>query len=190
MKKKVERSYRVVRYVVYRQTVLEPWDHLWTFLGGFLGIGLIGFTQQYILEGYDLIFMIGSFGASSVLVYGAPASPYAQPRNLVLGHLVSAVIGVTVHKLFPDILWLSAALAVSLSIVAMQITKSTHPPGGATALIANIGSEKIKSLSYLYLFFPVLSGVLILLIVALIVNNISARRTYPFKKIKRAHIKV
>ncbi len=175
----------MARYVVYRQTIIEPMDHFWTFVGGFLGIGLIGFTQQLIFEGQDAVFLIGSFGASAVLVFGATNSPLAQPRNLVVGHLISAVLGVAICKIFPNQLWLSSALAVSLSIVAMQVTKSMHPPGGATALIANIGTEKIKGLGFGYVVFPVLSGVLMLLVVALIVNNIPRNRNYPYKQSTR-----
>jgi CBS-domain-containing membrane protein len=172
----------MARYVVYRQTILEPIDHFWTFIGAFIGIGLIGYTQQSEFVGTDAVFLIGSFGASAVLVFGATNSPLAQPRNLVLGHFLSAVIGVSVYLLLPDYLWLTSALSVSLSIVAMQITKCMHPPGGATALIANIGSKKIKSLGYGYVFSPVMSGVLILLLVALIVNNIPKNRNYPYKR--------
>ncbi len=121
-----------------------------------------------------------------MLIYGAINSPLAQPRNLIGGHVVSAIVGVTVCKtcsfLPPDLIWLSAALAVSLAIVAMQITKTLHPPGGATALIANIGSEKIKALGYMYVLTPVLTGVLIMFAVAMIVNNIPEGRSYPAKR--------
>ena len=71
---------------------------------------------------------------------------------------------------------------MSLSIVCMQITKTMHPPGGATALIGNIGSEKIKALGFGYVLSPVLSGVLILFVVAITINNISKDRNYPYKK--------
>ncbi len=78
--------------------------------------------------------------------------------------------------------WLSSALSVSLAIVSMQMTKTMHPPGGATALIANIGSEKVKALGYMYVLSPVLSGVLILFVVALIFNNLTPHRSYPLNK--------
>jgi CBS domain-containing membrane protein len=182
VRKKIRRSFRKARYVVYRQTIIEPIDHLWTFIGAFLGIGLIGFIQSNFLVEQDRIFLIGSFGASAVLIFGAVNSPLAQPRNLVFGHVLAAIIGVTVQTIVPGETWLLAALAVSLSIVVMQITKTMHPPGGATALIAVIGSEKIKDLGYLYVLSPVLSGVLILLLVALLVNNIPKGRRYPSKK--------
>jgi CBS domain-containing membrane protein len=184
VKHKIKRSYRIARYVIYRQTIVEPIDHLWTFIGAFLGIGLIGLFQQSRFADQDSIFLIGSFGASAVLVFGATNSPLAQPRNLVFGHLISAIIGVTMHQLLPGNMWLSSSLAVSTSIVAMQITKTMHPPGGATALIANIGSEKIKTLGYYYVLSPVLSGVMIMLVIALVVNNIPRHRNYPYKKLR------
>lgn len=182
MRERIERAYRITRYVVYRQTIVEPIDHLWTFIGAFLGIGLIGHIQSLTLPETDTVFLIGSFGASAVLVFGATNSPLAQPRNLVFGHLFSAIIGVTVQQFLPGTLWLAAALAVSLAIVVMQMTRTMHPPGGATALIATIGSDHIKELGYLYVLTPVLSGVLILLVVALVVNNIPRHRNYPYRK--------
>jgi CBS-domain-containing membrane protein len=182
MKKRIKRSLRVSRYIIYRETLVNYTEHFWSFCGAFVGIGLIALFQSKLLTDYENIFLIGSFGASSVLVYGSIQSPLAQPRNLIGGHLISAIIGVTVFKLMPDILWLRAPLAVALSIVAMQITKTVHPPGGATALIAVIGSEKVKALGYLFVLSPVLTGALILLAVALIFNNLTPNRQYPTNK--------
>ena len=182
VKKKIHRAYRKSKYVVYRQTILRPIDHLWTFIGAFIGISSLGYLQGTQFGQTDNILLIGSFGATAVLIFGATNSPLAQPRNLIFGHLISAIIGVTIYKLIPDNMWLSSALAVSLSIVAMQITKTLHPPGGATALIANIGSEHIKSLGFYYVLSPVLSGVLILFTIAVIINNIPKNRNYPYKK--------
>lgn len=178
-RKRIKRAYRISKYVVYKETLVDYKEKFWSALGSFLGIGLIAFIQSRYLPHNDNLFLIGSFGASSVLVYGVIQSPLAQPRNLIGGHLVSAVIGVTVFNFLPDIIWLTAPLAVSLSIIAMQYTKTLHPPGGAAALIAVTGSEKIKALGYLYVIFPVLSGVVILLLVALIVNNMTSQRKYP-----------
>lgn len=180
---------RIARYVIYRETIIDKSDIFWTFLGGFFGIGIIGFISSRYFTLNDNVFLIGSFGASAVLVYGATNSPLAQPRNLVGGHVISAMVGVTAHKLLPGEIWLSSALAVSTAIVCMQITKTVHPPGGATALIANIGSEKIKALGYLYVLSPVFSGVMILLIVALVFNNIPKNRQYPYKKPKIKFLK-
>jgi CBS domain-containing membrane protein len=181
LKKSIKRQLRITRYVFYRETLIDFTDHVWTFTGAFLGIALIGWINAYHLTAADNIFLIGSFGASSVLIYGIVNSPLAQPRNLIGGHLVCALVGVTVHYLIPGQAWLAAALAVSLSIVLMQITKTLHPPGGATALIANIGSPKILALGYWYVLSPVLTGVLILFFVAVLVNNLAPHRRYPKK---------
>jgi CBS-domain-containing membrane protein len=167
---------------MYRETLIDWKEHFWSFVGSFIGIGLIVYLQNNVFTINDNLFLIGSFGASSVLIYGAIQSPLAQPRNLVGGHLVSALVGVTVFKLCAGMTWLAAPLAVSLSIVLMQITKTLHPPGGATALIAVIGSEKIKALGYMYVLSPVFSGAMILLLVAFIFNNVTAKRHYPSKK--------
>ena len=152
---------------------------VWSWIGAFLGIGAVAFINYNIIEKTDLVMVIGSFGASAVLIYGAIKSPLAQPRNLIGGHLISAIIGVTCYKLFPDHMWLASALAVATAIAAMHATKTLHPPGGATALIAVIGSAKIHGLGYLYALIPVGLGAVIMLIVALLVNNIPKSRKYP-----------
>ena len=182
MQKFIKRNYHYTKRIVYTETLFNFREHLWTFIGSFLGIGIIGFLNSQYYDVYDNLFLIGSFGASSVLIYGVINSPLAQPRNLIGGHLISAFIGVLVYKLIPGQVWLSGALSVSLSIVLMQITKTLHPPGGATALIANLPSAKIQALGFFYVVSPVLSGVLILLIVALICNNVTKNRSYPHNK--------
>lgn len=179
MRENFKRRYRIGRYIVYKETSVEPKELLWSFLGSFIGIACIGIIQGHYLHQSDNILLIGSFGATGVLIYGAIHSPLAQPRNLIGGHVISAIIGVTTYQFFGDILWLAAAFSVSLSILAMQYSKTLHPPGGATALIAVIGSEKIIDLGYWYVIFPVLSGVLILLLVALTFNNLTPERRYP-----------
>jgi CBS domain-containing membrane protein len=181
MRKTIHRTLKMTKLVVYSETLVDFEDHLWTFIGAFVGIGVIGYIQNAYLSATDNSFLVGSFGASAVLIYGVVHSPLAQPRNLIGGHVISAFLGVTVNYLVP-VPWLAAALAVSSAIVFMQLTKTLHPPGGATALIATIGSEEIKSLGYWYVFSPILTGVMILLVVALFFNNITASRSYPKNK--------
>ena len=180
-RKKIKRNYRKAKYVFYRETLIDYREHFWAFIGSFIGLGLISLLQFKIFTPQDYVFLIGSFGASSVLIYGVIESPLAQPRNLIGGHVVSALVGVTIQKLLPDLIWIAAPLAVSLSIILMQVTKTLHPPGGATALIAIAGSEKVKELGYWYVVSPVLLGTIILLITALVFNNMSSKRQYPAK---------
>lgn len=181
---KVKRTYRHARYVIYRETLVDYKEHFWAFLGSFIGLGIIAFLQYKAFPQQELVFLIGSFGASCVLVYGVIESPLAQPRNLVGGHVVSAIVGVTVQKLLPDVIWIAAPLAVSLSIVFMQVTKTLHPPGGATALIAVTGGSVVSGLGFWYVLNPVLSGVTVLLVIALIFNNIPKGRHYPSKHVR------
>ncbi len=158
---------------------VSPVEIFWSWLGSFLGIAAVAYVNYGFLEGTDLLMIIGSFGASAVLIYGAIKSPLAQPRNLLGGHVISALVGVTAFKLLTPHLWLAAALAVSLSIAVMHATKTLHPPGGATALIAVISGAKVHNLGYLYALVPVAGGAIIMLAVALLINNLAPRRRYP-----------
>ncbi len=162
----------------------KPWSKIaWSWLGAFLGIYCVSWLMQVIyLDQFDAILIISSFGATAVLLYGAPQADFSQPRSLIGGHLVSAWIGVTLYQLLmgSDVALL-AALSVSISIVAMHFTRTMHPPGGATAMIAAIGGDAIHQLGYWYLLAPVGVGVLVMLLVALLSNNLSAnpKRHYP-----------
>ena len=185
---KKNKTYRKTRYLLYKETLVDFKEHFWAFVGSFIGLGIICYLNFEVLSQYDLTLLIGSFGASCVLIYGAIGSPLAQPKNLFNGHLISAIIGVTVYKLIGDVIWVAAPLAVSFSIIGMQMAKSLHPPGGATALIAVTGGPSITGLGYMYVLSPVFTGVTILFIAALIFNNIPHKRQYPvrfFKKLNK-----
>jgi len=153
---------------------------IWSWIGAFFGIGLVGVVHYNWLSEDHFVFIIGSFGASAVLIYGAPSSPMAQPRNFIGGHLVSAIVGNTFRLALggAPISALGAGCAVAFAIVGMQLTITTHPPGGATALIAVL-SAPLPWYGYMYVIMPVLTGTLIMLAVALVVNNMSPARRYP-----------
>lgn len=86
--KKIKRNYRKVKYVLYKETLVDFKEHFWAFLGSFLGLGIIAYFQYSLYSQNDFVFLIGSFGASCVLIYGVIDSPLAQPRNLIGGHFV------------------------------------------------------------------------------------------------------
>jgi len=166
----------------------------WSWLGAFLGIAAVALIHARLLSGSGLVMLIGSFGASAVLIYGAIGSPLAQPRNLLGGHFISGLIGVASYQLIPE-MWLAAAVAVATAIAVMHLSKTLHPPGGATALIAVIGGggipkpataliaviggADIHNLGYLYALVPAASGACLMLLIALLVNNIPGSRKYP-----------
>lgn len=151
---------------------------LWSWTGAFLGIALVAYLNFNILAGSALM-IVGSFGASAVLIYGAIKSPLAQPRNFLGGHFFSALIGVASYQLLHDHMWLASSVAVATAIAFMHATKTLHPPGGATALIAVIGGKDVHNLGYLYAVIPVGAGAILMLAVALLVNNLAKDRRYP-----------
>jgi len=152
---------------------------MWSWIGAFCGILPLSFLNYNLFENTDLVFIVGSFGASAVLIYGAITSPLAQPRNLIGGHIISAIIGVATYKLFGSNIWFASAFSVATAIAVMHATKTLHPPGGATALIAVIGSQKIHNLGFYYVLIPIGVGAFIMLIIALLINNLCKSRRYP-----------
>lgn len=151
----------------------------WSWIGASMGMGLLAMIGSLWFGSRNLPWLIGSFGASAVLLYGAPRSPLAQPRNLVCGHAISALIGVVCWHLFHSAPPLAQAMAVATSIAAMHFTRTLHPPGGATALIATLGVPEITHLGFWYVIMPATVGPLVLLFVALVVNNLPRTRRYP-----------
>ncbi|MHB8167625.1 MAG: HPP family protein [Sulfuricella sp.] len=147
-------------------------------LGGILAIFLTTLIAHRYIGGVSLPFMLASMGASTVLLLGAPHSPFSQPWAFAGGHLVSAFIGITCAATIPNV-YLAAGLSVGLSISAMYYLRCLHPPGGATALLTVIGDQRIHALGYHFLFMPVLGNVVVLLGVALVINNLIPGRRYP-----------
>jgi len=145
-----------------------PLDVILTWLGAFLGITAIAlFAHQYVLP------VVASFGASAVLIYGVPDAPLSQPRNVILGHTLSATAGVATFMMF-GLTWWSPGVGTALALVVMLLTKTTHPPGGATALFAVLTKAHPS-----YILTPIMTGAMILVIIGLLVNNLSPNRQYP-----------
>ncbi|HBK57736.1 MAG TPA: HPP family protein [Xanthomonadales bacterium] len=140
-----------------------------TWLGGFLAIAtvaLLGLSTETVL-------VLGSFGASCVLVFGFPESPFSQPRNVVAGHFIASLTGlVFLHALGPH--WWSMALALATAIALMQLTRTVHPPAGSNPLIVFLGGA-----SWQFLLTPTLLGAMALVLVALVYNNLPSTRRYP-----------
>lgn len=138
-------------------------------LGTFLGISLLSILAFI----YKMPLLAAPFGASAVLVYGAPNNNFSQPRNVILGHTYSAIIGVVVFKLF-GLCWWSTTIGISVALLVMLVTKTTHPPGGATALLAILGGA-----GPMYILTPILLGSVAIVLIGVLVNNISPRCCYP-----------
>lgn len=122
------------------------------------------------------LFLAGSFGSSMVLLFGFPESPFAQPKNVFFGHLVTALVGVIFVNLMPLPIYINIALGVGVGIFFMILLNVVHPPAGGNPVIVIIGS-----VSYDYLIFPIISGCLIIILLAILINKIILKKNYPLK---------
>ncbi|BBB24947.1 HPP family protein [Amphritea japonica] len=138
-------------------------------LGGFIAIALLA----YLADSLETVLIMGSFGASCVLVFGFPDAPFSQPRNVILGHFISTLTGLTFVILFGPVWW-SVALAVGVAIMLMMASRTVHPPAGSNPVIVFLLQP-----GWDYLFFPTLSGAVLLVLVALLYNNLSRSDNYP-----------
>ncbi|KAL8816394.1 MAG: hypothetical protein Q9223_004581 [Gallowayella weberi] len=157
--------------------------HTWSFIGAFAGLAILqlffGRTGYFVEKKVPPV--LASYGASAVLCYGAIEAPLAQPRALVVGHFISVVSAISIVKLFAllgparyeSLKWLAGSLSTAVAIVIMQVTQTTHPPAGATALLAAI-DEDVRGLGW-YLLPVVLLSSMLVLVTALLVNNIQRR---------------
>mmetsp|Transcript_766 Transcript_766/g.1061 ORF Transcript_766/g.1061 Transcript_766/m.1061 type:complete len:221 (+) Transcript_766:46-708(+) len=164
-----------------RSPLLSWQEMIYSWISAFCGILFVAALHFNYLEEKHYVFIIGSFGASAVLIYGVPGAPFSQPRNFFGGNIISAIVGTIVRVLLADLAnvpQIAAAVAVATAIVAMQITNTIHPPGGAVALIAVLSPPMMWD-GFLYIFMPVVTGCLALGFVAFFVNNLFPGRSYP-----------
>lgn len=138
-------------------------------LGAVVAISALGWLSQHT----PYPWLMAPFGASCALVFGMPDSPLAQPRSVIGGHLLSAIIGLLFLHLF-GANWASAAAAVALAIGAMQATRTMHAPAGGNPLLAMAAGA-----SWDFMVTPVLSGALVIVVTAFIVNNLRPGGRYP-----------
>ena len=122
------------------------------------------------------LFLAGSFGSSMVLLFGFPESPFAQPKNVFFGHLVTALVGVIFVVFVPLPMFINIALAVGLGIFFMILFNVVHPPAGGNPIMVIIGS-----VSYDYLLSPIIFGCIIIISLAILINKFLLKKNYPLK---------
>ena len=122
------------------------------------------------------LFLAGSFGSSMVLLFGFPESPFAQPKNVFFGHLVTAMVGVIFVTFIPLPMFINIALAVGVGIFFMILLNVVHPPAGGNPIMVIIGS-----VSYDYLLSPIIFGCLIIISLAILINKFLLKKNYPLK---------
>jgi CBS-domain-containing membrane protein len=155
-----------------RSTCLDRPHHryiFWSCCGSFIGIA----ATAYLSVKTNSPLLMAPFGATSVLIFGIPDSPLAQPRNVIGGNLVAALVSLTILHLFGSEPW-AMGMAVATAIGIMQLTATLHPPSGAVALVV-----MMTKASWQFLLTPALEGSIILVLCAVVFNNLAHERTYP-----------
>ena len=141
------------------------------FVFSMITIGILSFLSFKTPYG---LFLAGSFGSSMVLLFGYPESPFAQPKNVFFGHLVTSLVGVLVLQFVPVDQFLQIAIAVSLGIFVMILLGITHPPAGGNPIIVILGMA-----SYKFLLNPIILGSVIMIACAIIINRFILKKNYP-----------
>ncbi len=143
-------------------------------LAGIFSIITIGVLTVLTYKTSYGIFLIASFGSTMVLLYGYPESPFAQPKNIILGHFLTALIGIIFLNFVPLPIFLNIPVAVGFGVMFMILLKVTHPPAGGNPIIVIIGS-----VSFDYLLTPVLVGSIIVVMFGVIINKFLFKKEYP-----------
>ena len=145
-------------------------------IAGFFSAFTIGVLTVLTYKSTLGYFLAGSFGSSMVLLFGFPESPFAQPKNVFFGHLVTTLVGIIFVNYIPLPIYINIALAVGVGIFFMILLNVVHPPAGGNPIMVIIGS-----VSYEYLINPIIFGCIIILLIAVVVNKYLLRKNYPLK---------
>ena len=148
-----------------------------SFLAGLFSFITISILTLLTYKTVYGVFLLASFGSSMVLLYGYPESPFAQPKNVFFGHLITTAVGLIFLNFVPFPIYIIIPLAVGFGVGLMILLNVTHPPAGGNPIIVIIGS-----VSFDYLLSPVISGSLIIIISAVAINRFILKKTYPAKK--------
>jgi len=159
------------------------WPPLLGGIGAGVTITILAYiTFQSMLAGTNYgLWLAASFGSSVVVVFGYPNNEFAQPKNILLGHLLCAFIGiifVTVFKISQDrtVFFLSIGVAVGIAVMLMMAFKITHPPAGGNTIVVMLTQD-----SFQFLIFPIMAGAITIIIGGVIYNRLILKKNYPLR---------
>ena len=145
-----------------------------SFLAGLFSFFTIGVLSALTYRTDYGVFLIASFGSTMVILYGYPDSPFAQPKNIFFGHLLTSCVGVIFLYFLPLPIFVIIPLAVGIGVTLMIALNVTHPPAGGNPIIVIIGSVSLD-----YLINPVILGSIIILVFGIILNRLILKKKYP-----------
>ena len=143
-------------------------------IAGIFSIITIGFLTALTYKTEFGLFLVASFGSTMVLLFGYPESPFAQPKNIFFGHLLTSVVGVIFVNLIPLPIFIMIPLAVGFGVFFMILAGVTHPPAGGNPIIVIIGSA-----SFSYIISPIIIGSAIVLVFGVVLNRFILKKEYP-----------
>lgn len=147
---------------------------IWGGIGAFIAISILVVFNQLTSEA---VWLMAPFGATAVLVFGVPSSPLAQPKNVIFGHVITAVVGLLFVTLGMNELWMMA-LATGIGVFLMLLTNTTHPPAGANPLLIMMTQQ-----GWPFLFFPVLAGAVTIVIVGYYFNYFRTKHSLKIEQV-------
>ena len=145
-----------------------------SFLAGFYSCITIGILTLLTYKTDLGVFLIASFGSSMVVLYGYPESPFAQPKNVFFGHLLTSIVGMFFLYFVPIPLYIVLPIAVGVGVALMILLNVTHPPAGGNPIIVIVGSVSAE-----YLLSPIILGSAIIVIFGLVINRLILKKKYP-----------
>ena len=145
-----------------------------SFIAGLFSVITIAALSLLTYKTQYGIFLVASFGSSMVVLFGYPESPFAQPKNIFFGHLLTSLVGVLFVNFIPLPLYVTIPLAVGIAVGLMILLNVPHPPAGGNPIIVIMGS-----VSFDFLINPIISGTIIILIFGIILNRVILKEKYP-----------
>ena len=146
-------------------------------IAGFFSTITIGVLTLLTYKTVLGFFIAGSFGSSMVLLFGFPESPFAQPKNVFFGHLITALVGVIFVNFITLPIYISIAVSVGIGIFLMICLDVVHPPAGGNPIMVIIGGA-----SFEYLINPIIFGCILIILIAILINKFLLKKNYPIKK--------
>jgi len=148
------------------------WPPLLAGVGAAVTIGILAYITYQTELG---LWLLASFGATTVIVFGYHDNPFAQPKNVFFGHLLTTLVGILFITFF-EVSFITIGLAVGVGVMLMMAFEITHPPAGGNTIVVMLAQD-----SFQFLIFPIMVGAVTIIIGGVIYNRFILKKNYPLK---------